>query len=283
MRIEYSGALYHVTARGNNRSVIFKDDSDKLILLDKLKSCKDIFNLSCHAYCIMDNHYHILIETPDANLSESIHRLNSLYAQYFNKRYDHAGHVFQGRFHAILVERESYLLELCRYIVLNPVRAGIVRHPADYRWSSFNTIMGNAGSGAFLTIDWTLAQFDSDPSIARKNYLDFVMDGISADSPMNNVHAGLVLGTGKFTESISKKSAMFLSDYRLSKEQRYLFRKPLASLFNEKEALTKKQRNKLIFEAYYRFGYSQKELSEFLELHWVTIGRIIKNVKMFKC
>ncbi len=136
LRIEYPGAIYHITARGNARQAIYEDDTDKSAFLGTLQTVAERANWLCHAYCLMENHYHLLIETQDANLSEGMRALNGRYTQAFNRRHGRVGHLLQGRFKAILVERESYLLELCRYVVLNPVRAKMVRSTAHYRWSS---------------------------------------------------------------------------------------------------------------------------------------------------
>lgn len=278
LRIEYPGALYHVTARGNGKATIFINDNDRLKFLDTLGNCIKVFNFICHAYCIMDNHYHLLIETPDANLSAGIHRLNSVYAQYFNKQYDHSGHVFQGRFKAILVQRDNYLLELCRYIVLNPVRAGIVNHPAEYHWSSFSSTTGiTKWYDSFLTTEWILSQFDNDLSLACRKYINFVMDGINTDSPMKDIKAGLILGDKSFIESLSERISEYKDDIEIPGEQRYACREDLTSLFGNLKSISKDIRNKTLFEAYSRHGYTQKELAKFLNLHVVTIGRIIKQ------
>ena len=136
LRIEYPGAVYHLTSRGNARDPIFLDDADRYLFLDLLGDLVDRYNWLCHGYCLMDNHYHLLVETIDANLSTGMRQLNGIYTQKFNRQHDRVGHLFQGRYKAIVVEKESYLLELCRYIVLNPVRAKIVNNPGKYRWSS---------------------------------------------------------------------------------------------------------------------------------------------------
>ncbi len=284
LRIKYSGALYHITARGNGKAIIFIDDDDMYKFLDILEICTKAFNFICHGYCIMGNHYHLLIETPDANLSAGIHRLNSIYAQYFNKQHDRIGHVFQGRFKAILVQRDNYLLELCRYIVLNPVRAGIVNHPAEYKWSSYCHTIGTAGKNSpFLTASWILAQFDDDLFLARSKYTDFVMSGLNATSPIKDTKAGLILGTESFIESLGKRISEYKDDIDIPREQRYACREDLSSLFKDLRFLIKESRNKLIFTAYSKHGYTKKELAEFINLHVVTIGRIIKERQTFKC
>lgn len=126
LRLEFPGAIYHVTSRGNARNAIFLDDEDRVLFLACLGAVVTRFGWWCHAYCLMDNHYHLLIETPEGDLSRGMRQLNGVYTQRFNRRHGRAGHVFQGRFKAIVVDRDSYLLELCRYVVLNPIRAGMV-------------------------------------------------------------------------------------------------------------------------------------------------------------
>ncbi len=138
LRIEYPGALYHITARGNRKADIYLRSSDRYKFLEILEKTVGRYNWICHGYCLMNNHYHLLIETPDANLSKGMRQLNGIYTQYFNRVHDSVGHLFQGRFKSILVEKESYLLELCRYIVCNPVRANLCREPKDWKWSSYN-------------------------------------------------------------------------------------------------------------------------------------------------
>ena len=127
LRLEFPGAIYHVTARGNARNEIFIDDEDRRLFLDCLGEVVARFGWRCHAYCLMDNHYHLLIETPEGNLSRGMRQLNGVYTQRFNRRHGRVGHVFQGRFKAIVVDRDGYLLELCRYVVLNSMRAGVIK------------------------------------------------------------------------------------------------------------------------------------------------------------
>jgi len=161
LRLEFAGALYHVTARGNERHTIFLGDgtTDRVRFLEVLGDVCKRFNWICHAYCLMSNHYHLLIETPEANLSRGMRQLNGVYTQYVNRAHERIGHLFQGRFKGILVEKESYLLELARYIVLNPVRAGMVRAPGEWPWSSYLATAEEEVSPPFLTTDWLLRAF----------------------------------------------------------------------------------------------------------------------------
>ena len=136
LRLEYPGAIYHITARGNARAPTYLHNQDRQLFLDVLAECIQRFSWLCHAYCLMDNHYHLMIETPEGNFSTGMRQLNGIYTQRFNRRHGRVGHVFQGRFKAILVERQSYLLELCRYVVLNPIRAKMVGDIAKYACSA---------------------------------------------------------------------------------------------------------------------------------------------------
>jgi len=126
LRIEYPGAVYHVTSRGNEKKAVFKDEQDRENFLRTLQHVNKRYNWLCHAYCLMDNHYHLLIETPDGNLALGMRQLNGVYTQLFNNRRHRTGHLFQGRYKAILIQKDTHLLEVCRYVVLNPVRARMV-------------------------------------------------------------------------------------------------------------------------------------------------------------
>jgi REP element-mobilizing transposase RayT len=187
LRLQFPGAVYHVTARGNARQDIFADDADRTRFLDLLGREIEQHRWRCHAYCLMDNHYHLLIETPEANLSRGMGRLNMAYAQSFNRRHERAGHLFQGRFHAIVVEKDSHLLELCRYLVRNPVRAGTAATPEDWPWSSYRATASGRGTGPgcpdWLTTGWVLQQFGGADAGARRAYRRFVREGSGAASP----------------------------------------------------------------------------------------------------
>ena len=159
LRIEYPGAVYHVTSRGNEKKAVFKSDQDRTNFLNTLQHVNKRYNWICHAYCLMDNHYHLLIETPDGNLSIGMRQLNGVYTQLFNKLHGRTGHLFQGRYKAILIQKDSHLLEVCRYVVLNPVRANMVEAPGAWKWSSYRAIVGMEAVHPCLTKDWVLGQF----------------------------------------------------------------------------------------------------------------------------
>lgn len=207
IRIEFSGAFHHVTSRGDRRENIYEDDEDRVQFLGVLKRVVEDFNWVCHAYCLMTNHYHLVIETPDANLSKGMRQLNGVYTQTSNRRHGRTGHLFQGRYKAILVDGESYLLELTRYVVLNPVRAGMVPSPGDWVWSSYRAMTGEAPAPSWLATDGLLAQFSTHRNTAIKRYREFVTQGIDQESiwrepgvtkenlgcPFYNIEFGVIL------------------------------------------------------------------------------------------
>lgn len=176
LRPNAPGCIYHVTARGNRRQPIFLEDGDRHRFLGLLEEVARRYGWSCHAYCLMPNHYHLVLETVNADLSVGMHRLNSTYAHWFNARHALDGHVFQARFHSVLVESEWHLLELSRYVVLNPVRAGLCASPASWPWSSYQSILGQAQPAPFLAVQRVLGYFGSDPQSAQGGFRRFVRD-----------------------------------------------------------------------------------------------------------
>ena len=159
---------------GNRKQEIFLADRDMTTFLAVLSKVASASRWRCHAYCLMPNHYHLVVETPEANLSAGTHRLNSVYARRFNQRHGFEGHVFQRRFYSVLVEGTSHLIELSRYLALNPVRAGLCGHPGEWQWSSYRAMTGAATPARFLATDWLLSQFAATPERARKAFVAFV-------------------------------------------------------------------------------------------------------------
>ncbi len=200
LRIEFAGALYHITSRGNERQDIYRDDTDRQQFLSILGDCIQKYNWHCHAFCLMSNHYHLLIETAAPTLSKGMRQLNGVYTQFHNIRHKRVGHLFQGRYKAILVEKEYYLLELSRYIVLNPVRAGMVSLPEQWPWSSFQASSGAAPSPEWLTLDYLLASFSCHRKEAIYRYRSFVLAGIDKEAPWNQLKNQIYLGSDQFVE-----------------------------------------------------------------------------------
>ena len=277
LRIEYAGAVYHVTSRGNARKNIFKDDKDKEIFLEVLGRVVKRYNWLCHAYCLMGNHYHLLIETPDANLSKGMRQLNGVYTQRYNQRHKKTGHIFQGRYKAILVEKESHLLELCRYVVLNPVRAGIVERPEDWKWSSYLATAGIKRAPEYLTTDWILGQFENKRRDAEKQYKEFAISGIKEESPWKKLQGQVLLGgegfIEKFRDLLSKKEDM----REIPRLQRYVCRPKIGDLFKREKISTKHIRNGKIYNAHIKYGYTLKEIADYLGIHYTTVSKVIKG------
>ena len=202
LRLEFSGALYHVTSRGNRQEAIYETDTDRENFLTILSEVCKRYHWLCHAYCLMDNHYHLLIETPEGNLSQGMRQLNGKYTQSFNRTHQRAGHVFQGRYKAILVDKDSYMLELCRYIVLNPVRAGMVRSAKDWQWSSYRAMIGLKNTPEWLETDGVLSNFAGHKAEAVKAYKHFVSQGRGQASPWEALRNQVFLGNEHFVESM---------------------------------------------------------------------------------
>lgn len=220
LRIEFAGALYHVTARGNERKAIYRDDRDRHRFLRILADIVEHFHLLLHAYVLMGNHYHLLVETLEANLSQAMHDLNGTYAQGFNRSHRRVGHLLQGRYKAPLVQRDAYLLELSRYIHLNPVRAGIAARAHDYTWSSARAYLGRSATPEFLTVAEVLGHFGRHLSRARQRYGAFLEDGTrqSPPSPLDNVVAQTLLGNAEWVEAMRQRIEVCVSTGRLARD-----------------------------------------------------------------
>ena len=178
LRPAVPGGVYHVSVRGNRRQIVFFDGVDRRRFLRLLAETVRQYGWRCHAYCLLDNHFHLVVETPKPNISAGMQRLNSRYAEWFNRRHAFDGHLFQGRFHSRLLETDWHLLELSRYVVLNPVRAGLCPSTGDWPWSSYRATVGTEPAPRFLTIRMILAQFGKDRARARHAYARFVSEGL---------------------------------------------------------------------------------------------------------
>lgn len=278
LRIEFAGAVYHVTSRGNARADIFEADSDRETFLRIFGLVVKRFNWLCHAYCLMNNHYHLLIETVEGNLSAGMRQLNGVYTQAFNRAHRRDGHVFKGRFAAILVEKESHLLELCRYVVLNPVRAGMVERPEQYRWSSYLPTLGKAAKPALLTTGWLLGNFSNTPVESHRRYRQFVTAGMhDSESPWGKLSGQILLGTEEFVQKAKEFLGGKVDIPEIPRRQRQVGRPTLADLFPPATVMQKRVRNRVIRLAHGRYGYTLKELSQALGVHYTTISKVINS------
>jgi REP element-mobilizing transposase RayT len=276
LRIEYAEAVYHVTSRGNAGDSIFRDDGDREMLLNLLEDVNNRYHWLCHAYCLMNNHYHLVIETLDGNLSKGMRQLNGVFTMRFNKRHGSVGHVFQGRYKAILIQKESHLLEVCRYVVLNPVRAKVVKTPDRWKWSSYRAMAGLEKSHPCLTTDWVLGQFGPRKRIAVRKYRGFVFDGIGGQRIWHKVKAQSILGEEEFGNRLIDFVRRYEEVREIPKSQRYLNRPTLAEIFRDLGG-EKKRRDGAIVEAIERWGYSGREVANHLGLHYSTVSRLINE------
>lgn len=232
LRLEHPGAIWHVTSRGNERKDIYFDDRDRFAFLEILAQVVGLYDWVIHAWVLMRNHYHVLLETPRVpTLSRGVKRLNESYTRHVNARYSRVGHVLQGRFKGVLVEKESHLLELTRYIVLNPVRCGAVIHAGDWKWSNYRATAGLAPAPDWLEVDWTLAQFDErSRGAACKKYRRFVADGRGATyNPWEDLVGQIFLGDAAFCDRIQK----LIDAKPRSREHPRSQRRPVMPAFDE--------------------------------------------------
>lgn len=277
LRIEYPGAVYHVTSRGNRKKAVFMDDHDRESFLNTLQHVNKRYNWICHAYCLMTNHYHLLIETPDGNLSLGMRQLNGVYTQLFNKWHGKTGHLFQGRYKAILIQKDSHLLEVCRYVVLNPVRAKMVEQPEDHQWSSYSATAGKNQPHSCLTTDWVLGQFSGKRGRAENEYAKYVSWGIGQKTIWTEVRGQALLGEEKFVDKLADHLRKSKDIKEIPRSQRYAHRPTLEKLFSQAVKTSLDKRRKMIIKAVVDYGYRQSEVARYLELHYSTISRIVAD------
>lgn len=275
LRLQFPGALYHITVRGNRRQDIFFDDLDRKHFLQVLSDTSSTRNVICYAYCLMDNHFHLEIQTPDGNLAAFMRDLNGIISQDHNKRHGTVGHLFQGRYHSYLIEKETYLMEIARYIVLNPVRASMVKKPEQWRWSSYQATLGTVKSPTFLAVDDLLQYFHHRRFQAIKNYQEFVMAGIGKDSPFNEIEQGIILGSPQFIQEIWEHGADTDHIKELPRQDRIVGRLTLQDLFERK--MTKEERDYTIVIAHIRCGYFLSEIARHLGLSESYVGKLSRR------
>ena len=273
IRLEFAGAIYHVTTRGDEGSDVFIDDQDRLQFLAVLSEVVSRTGWLVHAYVLMDNHYHLLIETPTDNLSRGMRQLNGVYTQRFNSTHGSGGRVFQGRFKAVLLEREPYLLELCRYIVLNPLRLKAVKNISRYRWSSYRATAGEVKSPAWLKTDWVLSHFGRSSNVAQRKYAEYVEASLKLPSPLSKVKAQVLLGSNAFVKKMKQR---LLSKADLKRVKKQPGRQKLNALFSVSVRKDKSLRNEAIKRAYQEYGYTMAAIAEAAQIHFSTVSKVIK-------
>ena len=293
LRIEYAGAYYHVTSRGNERKAIFRDDQDRQNFLKLFARAVEEFHLRLHGYVLMNNHYHLLVETPQGGLNRALRYLNGVYTQTFNRRHRRVGHLFQGRYKAILVDKESYLLELSRYVHLNPWRLTKSQDPFAYRWSSLGFYVGRATAPKWLTVRDVLSNFGSK---GKTGYKEFIVEGMNTGvkTPWEDVRGQAVIGSEEFVVEIAK-GHLFGRSAKLeerSKVRDIIALKPKAVLTEvqryfgiKNEDIRKRQQR--YTDARYSLCYflrwhclmSLREIGDKVGLHYSAVGNAIRQVR----
>ena len=274
LRLELCGGLYHVTSRGDRREDIYEDDTDRLAWLELLAQCCERYNWAVHAWCQMSNHYHLVIETAEANLSAGMRQLNGVYTQNVNRRHGRVGHVFQGRFKAILVERDSYLLELARYVVLNPVRAGMVKRVRQWPWSSYHAMVGKAPCPVWLHTDWLLGQFGVSRARQIARYVEFVQEGVRGSRIWDQLTGQVFLGSEAFVQAMQDE--LQTTAKRTDREIPKLQRRALAkSLEFYRESFD--DRNTGMAAAYATGDYTLQAIADAFGVHYATVSRAVSG------
>ncbi len=273
LRIEFAGAVYHVTSRGDRREDIFFTDADRKAWLAQLKQVCVRFNWRCHAWCQMTNHYHLIIETAEPNLAQGMRQLNGVYTQYINRAHSRVGHVFQGRYKAILVDKDSHLLELARYVVLNPLRAGMTQDIADWPWSSYTAMIGATSSPDWLQTDWILGQLSPQRDKAREKYIDFVRAGVGLPSIWGDLRNQIFLGSDTF---VANMQAAIPAESLLSEVPRLQHRQAAQPLMDYKISHPDNPRLGMAL-AYLTGDFPMKSIAAVFDVHYTTVSRAVKE------
>lgn len=285
LRLEIPGAVYHLTSRGNRREPIFRDDADRATFLATLAHVCERFRWACHAYCLMTNHYHLVVETAHANLSRGMRQLNGVYTKRFNRAHQCVGHVYQGRFSAVLVQRELHLLTALRYVLLNPVRARMVAAAVDWQWSSYRAMIGEVATPNWLRTDWIAAAFGSGAA-RRAAFAQFVEDGIVGPSCWQHLTHQIYLGDAAFVAA----AQAYVSDLsRLAETpriQRLPVREPLRAP-NAGDAVGASRsnriaRNEAIAAAFSTGRHTMREIGDHFGVHYSRVSRIVSESETLK-
>lgn len=276
-RLLLPGAIYHVMARGNRKGSLFDDDQDRHGFLAIVDEATDRYGAACYAFCLMGNHYHLVLITPRGNLAAVMRQVDGCYAQASNRRHLRTGHLFEGRFRSIVVENEPYLRHLVRYVALNPVRAGLVTHPSAWAWSSYRATAGLEPPPTFLDVSWVQQIFGgAGRREAQARYQLFVNDA-SLDVASIDVEA-LTLGTLKFEAALRAHTQADRLDKGLPRAHLALGRPALGELFGL-PGQSHADRNRLIRDAHVRYGYTLVEIGAFLGLHPRTPSAIVRRMR----
>lgn len=275
VRIEFPGAHYHVTSKGTKGRAVFLSDEDRAAFLKVLNTVVSRYGWLIHSYVLMTDHYHLVVGVPEANLSRGMRQLNGVYTQQFNRAYGQEGSLFQGRFRSILFEKETFLVPLCRHVVLNPVRTGEVKSPQAWQWSSHRAMAGMIKAPSFLYQEDVLAAFGKKVSERREKYRNYVKAGIDAASPLEQRCYQVLLGSPGFLNQMQP----ILNGEKLAKRgpKRAKRRRPLSAMFRNIGGKTRAERNDLIRRAHLEHAYTLMEIGHHLGLHYTTVSKIVNS------
>jgi putative transposase len=263
LRIEFPGARYHVTARGNEQKAIVRDDFDRADWVATFGLVCARFGWRCLEWCLMDNHFHFVLETPRANLARGMQQLNGRYAQRFNWRHDRVGHLFQGRYKALLTQNDGHLLEACRYSVLNPERAEIDRRYDTWPWSSYRANAGLEPAPPWLDVDGLLGHFGADRGLAQRAYRAFIRAGLEDGLDRPPAESGIYLATRPY---IRRRGGAPNGSPEIPRIQREPIAVPL-------ERLLRANGDEGIALAVREGGFTLREIADALAVHYSTVSR----------
>jgi putative transposase len=275
-RIQLRGALYHVMSRGNRKTAIFEDDIDRRKFLDTVKDASARYDVYCQSYCLMSNHYHLVVNTPSGGLSAAMHFINGVYTQASNRRHQRTGHVFEGRFVSLLIDSDAYLRDANLYVVRNPVEAGLVTHAADWQWSSYRATAGLEPAPDFLDLDWLDWVFGGASRMeTRFRYEQHVVEQPANQQPDVN---GLAAGTPEFEAAVRAHIGSTLYRAALPRRYRALGRPTLAELFGPARR-ARSERDSLILRAHIVHGYKLSEIAAALALHPNSVSKRVRAMR----
>ena len=274
-RLLLPGAVYHVFCRGNRKSAIFEDDFDRALFMQTVGEVALRYDVSFYAVCEMTTHYHAVMETPRGNLSAAMRQLNGVYAQSTNRRHGRTGHLFEGRFRSIIVQRESYLRRVVRYVALNPVRSGKVATPDQWQWSTYRASAGFAPCPVWLTTDWMPWAFRVPTTEeARRKFCDYVNTPTVSKSRINWHSVGT--GSPEFEAALVEAARARRLDRLLPRRTRLTARPTLSLLFAEVDSVP--ARDRVVVQAHKDYGYSLVEISRYLGFHPAMASGVLRRL-----
>ena len=272
LRLQFPDTLYHITVRGNDGQDLCLNDSDRNALLDIFGKVSLSLNWGCYAYCLMTNHYQFVLQTTVPNLSKGMKQLNSAFAQRFNRAHDRRGHLFEGRFRAYPVGAEAYLMEVVRYVVLNPVRAKLVEHPEDWPWSSYRATIGRSTAPPWFCRGRLLRTFGSTRDRAIARFVEYARDGRTNPSLRGELRQQVYFGS----KGLAKKmKSHIVGDRDQSETTPSQRRPPSESLQRYAEKFP--DRHEAMAQAYISGDYSQREIARFFGVHRSTVSRWVRR------